>query len=101
MNRIIAGVLIAALAGSATGASWVTGSFRTPSGDLVRRGHTMIEVLAGAGQPLDRRIISRGISIGGVAGLNREQWTYRGSDGIYVITFAGHHVEQIEVVANR
>ena len=81
-------------------ASWVTGSFRTASGGLVQRGNSMVEVVQSAGEPLARRIVSTGITIG-AAGLTREQWTYRGSDGIYVVTFVGDEVEQVQVVPYR
>lgn len=81
--------------------SWITGSFRTAGGKLVQRGESMVEVLRDAGEPMDRRTISTGISIGPIAGLTREQWAYRGSDGIYVLTFVGSRVQQIEVIPDR
>lgn len=81
--------------------SWVTGSFRTASGGLVQRGNTMAEVVQSAGEPVERRIISAGIAIGAVVGLTREQWTYRGGDGIYVVTFVGDEVQQVRVVPYR
>lgn len=61
----------------------------------------MTEVLESAGEPFDQRVISKGITLGGAVGLTREQWTYRESDAIYVVTFAGDRVEQIEVVPYR
>lgn len=81
--------------------SWATNSFRTASGDLIQRGNTMTEVLRRAGQPVERQVISHGIAVGGVIGVNRELWTYRGTDGIYTVTFAGNRVEQIDVVPYR
>lgn len=102
MYRTIAGVLIAMLvAVPATATSWVTDSFRTATGDLVQRGDTMTEVLQSAGEPAEQRVISKGISIGGLTGLTREQWTYRTSDGTYVVTFAGSTVERIDVIPKR
>lgn len=102
MRRTIAAVFIAVLAGMpAMTNSWVTNSFRTASGALVQPGDTMTEVLKDAGEPMDKRVISEGVTIGDTVGLTREQWTYRGGDGIYVITFAGDKVEQIEVVPHR
>ncbi len=102
MHRFLV-VLLLILYGSApaTGASWTTNSFRTVSGDLVQRGDTMAEVLRSAGAPLHERVLSLGVTLGGLSGLARVQWTYRGSDGYYVVTFAGDKVEQIEVIANR
>lgn len=85
----------------AGGASWITNSFRPVRGGLIQRGDTMFEVLRVAGQPLDRRIVSNGITIGGIVGLTREQWAYRGGDGIYILTFAGDKVQQLEVIPNR
>jgi hypothetical protein len=81
--------------------SWVTGSFRTASGGLVQRGDTMVEVVQSAGEPLQRRIISAGVAIGAIIGLTREQWTYRGGDGTYVVTFVGDEVQQVYVVPYR
>lgn len=102
MRRIVLAVWLAVLPiAPALSASWATNSFRTASGDLVQRGDTMVEVRHAAGEPLDQRVTSWGIAIGHAAGLTREQWTYRGSDGIYVLTFAGDKVEQIKVVADR
>ena len=102
MRAAIASLLVSVLAITPVLAtSWITGSFRTASGGLVQRGDTMVEVLQSAGEPLERRIVSTGIAIGRGAGLTREQWTYRGSDGIYVVTFVGNEVQQVQVVPNR
>lgn len=102
MRRTIAWFLVLLLVTTpALATSWVTNSFRTPSGGLVQPGDTMAEVLESAGEPQHQRIISKGITLGPVAGLTREQWTYRGTDGLYVITFAGDQVVQIRVIPNR
>ncbi|HEX7045453.1 MAG TPA: DUF2845 domain-containing protein [Burkholderiales bacterium] len=101
MRRTLAALLTMAAVLPAHGGSWTTNSFRTPRGDLVQPGDRMAQVLRAAGAPLHQRLLSTGVSIGRFVGLNREQWTYRGHDGYYVVTFAGDRVERIEVVADR
>jgi|SRR5690606_2480701 len=101
MRRMLALLLILAAALPAHGASWTTNSFRTPRGGLVQVGDSMAKVLRAAGAPLHQRVLSTGVSLGPFVGLNREQWTYRGHAGYYVVTFAGDRVEQIEVLADR
>lgn len=101
MQRVLAALFAVLAMAPAMATGWVTNSFRTASGGLVQHGDTMTEVLESAGEPLYQRVISRGITLGGAVGLTREQWTYRGSDGIYVVTFTGDRVAQIEVVPNR
>ncbi|OGI70347.1 MAG: hypothetical protein A2W18_13615 [Candidatus Muproteobacteria bacterium RBG_16_60_9] len=102
MRTAIAGFFVLFLAAApGMAGSWITGSFRTASGGLVQRGDTTVEVLLSAGEPLERRTISTGIAIGAIAGLTREQWTYRGSDGIYIVTIVGNEVQQVQVVPYR
>jgi hypothetical protein len=82
-------------------ASWETSAFRTGTGDLVGRGQTMLDVRKSAGDPVETRVLSYGISVGDKVGVSREVWTYRGSDGIYAVFFVGDRVERIEVTPNR
>jgi hypothetical protein len=99
----ITSLLVATLivAGSAFAASWQTDSYRTRSGSLVRPGMNMTEVLAEAGEPANRRVVSTGINLGDRRGETVEVWTYRGYDGYYDVTFTGNHVTAIEVTADR
>ena len=99
--RILLAVVPLLSAAPALAANWTTESFRTSRGSLVQIGDSMVEVLQNAGQPVEQRVVSKGITIGEAVGLTREQWTYRGSDAIYVVTFAGNEVTRIEVVPYR
>jgi hypothetical protein len=82
-------------------ASWETSSFRTRNGQLVTKGMLIPEVLRDAGEPQSRVQVSQGIDTGKQHGESVEVWTYRGSDGVYTITFAGTRVTKIEVTADR
>jgi hypothetical protein len=82
-----------ALTGAALAASWETTSMRTPSGGLVRIGMTSGEVLKELGQPRHTRNSRRG--------AKNESWTYRGTDGLYVITFSSGRVVRIMVTPDR
>lgn len=98
---LLALIFALVIAPPALGATWTTNAFRTQSGGLVNHGDTMAEVLRSAGEPLRQRVLSTGITLGGLTGFTREQWTYRGNDGYYIVTFAADQVERIEVIADR
>ena len=86
---------------SAFGASWETSGFRTAKGKLIQSGMLMTEVRQDAGEPLDRQVTSVGVNSDGKTGEQREVWTYRGSDGVYSLTFSGNRLTKIEVTAFR
>ena len=94
--KITAAVLTALLSGAALAASWQTSVFRTNSGNLVQPGMTKTEVLKAAGEPAEPKAKD-----GKSASRKAKVWTYRGSDGIYAIYFAGDKVDHIEVTPNR
>lgn len=82
-----------ALAGTVYAASWETRSMRTPQGGLVRIGMSSGEVLKELGQPQRSRTSKRG--------KKNDTWTYRGTDGLYAITFSGGRVARIVVTPDR
>ena len=82
-------------------ASWETAGFRTANGKLIQRGMSMIEVKRDAGEPFERQIVSVGVNLGGRIGESREIWNFRGSDGIYSLSFTGNRLMKIEVTAFR
>lgn len=93
MKRILVFIGAMALAGSACASSWETTSMRTPKGGLVRIGMSSGEVLKELGQPKRSRTSKRG--------KKNETWIYRGTDGMYAITFAGGRVTKIVVTPDR
>ena len=101
MHKLVVGTILLLASGLAPAASWETSAFRTASGDLVRVGMTRAEVVKGAGQPLDKTVLSHGLAIDGQTGLTREAWTYRTGDGTYTLTFTGNRLEKIEVTPSR
>ena len=88
-------------AGAASATSWETSTMRAPGGGLVRVGMSRQEVLKELGQPLRTRAVARGTASGGKSGRQHSAWTYRGSDGLYAITFSGETVVRIEVTPDR
>jgi hypothetical protein len=66
---------------------------RTPQGGLVRIGMSSGEVLKELGQPRRSRKSKRG--------TKNETWTYRGTDGLYAITFSAGRVTRIVVTPDR
>ena len=85
------------LANSALAASWETPTMRAPGGGLVRIGMSRQEVLKELGQPLG----TRSTASGGKTGTKGSAWTYRGSDGLYTLTFSGERVVKIMVTPDR
>jgi hypothetical protein len=94
--KLSAAVLTALLCSTALAANWQTSVFRTNSGNLVQPGMTKTEVLKAAGEPSEPKGKD-----GKGATRKAKVWTYRGSDGIYTIYFAGDKVDHIEVTPNR
>jgi hypothetical protein len=98
---LVSAMVLLLAAGDTLAASWDTSSFRTPNGQLVTRGMSMSEVLRDAGEPVNRVKVSEGVSIDGKVGESVELWTYRGSDGLYDVTFQGTQVTKISVTPKR
>lgn len=84
-----------------TATSWETSTMRAPGGGLVRVGMSRQEVLKELGQPLRIRAVARGASSGGKSGKKNSASTYRGTDGLYTITFSGDAVVRIDVTPDR
>ena len=72
--------------------------FRAETGLFVRRGMTKPEFLHRAGQPMEKRALAPSLNSGPIGGEYRELWFYRGEDGIYAVTFAGHRSVAIDVI---
>jgi|GEM_PF-3464513 len=105
MKRILCLTLFLALASTFTGAasasSWETSTMRAPGGGLVRVGMSRQEVLKELGQPLRTRAAVRSTAGSGKPGKKNSAWTYRGTDGLYAITFSGETVVRIDVTPDR
>ena len=89
-------LVFAAIAGS-----WETSGFRSANGKLIVPGMQKSEVRRDAGKPLDGKELT---AVEKSSRKNKKQgevWTYRGSDGIYSLTFAGDKLYKIEVTPNR
>lgn len=93
MKRVVVLLGTLALAGTVCAASWETRSMRTPQGGLVRIGMSASEVQKELGQPKRSRSSRRG--------KKNETWTYRGTDGLYAITFSDGRVTRIVVTPDR
>jgi hypothetical protein len=89
------------LATPALATSWETASMRAPGGGLVRIGMTRQEVLKLLGQPLGTHTTARSSTAGGKTGAKGSAWSYRGSDGLYTVTFSGEQVVKIMVTPDR
>lgn len=94
--RGILGLILVLSAGAAAADSWETTAMRTPRGGLVRPGMTSQEVLRELGEPRAKHSGKRGKSA-----RHNEQWTYRGADGTYRLTFSGDRVVRIDVTPDR
>jgi len=92
-------VFALSLAGTAFAASWETSSMRSPKGGLIQIGMPAHEVLKELGQPLGAHAPTRHTS--GKTGKGKEQWSYRGTDGLYTLTFSGGKVVRIVVTPDR
>jgi hypothetical protein len=90
-----------AFTGIAMATSWETSSMRTPGGGLVRVGMSRQEVIKELGQPLHARSGARNTASGEKSGRKNNTWAYRGTDGVYVITFSGETVVRIDVTPDR
>jgi hypothetical protein len=91
----------AVLPGIIFSATWETSTMRAPGGGLIRVGMTRQEVLKELGQPLGTRTVARSKTSGGKSGAKGSAWTYRGSDGLYTLSFSGEQVVKITVTPDR
>jgi len=96
-------ILLASVTGlifnhTALATSWETSSLRTAGGGLVRIGMPRQEVLKELGQTERPRRIT---AVSKKSGKQGSSINYRGSDGLYTITFSGERVVRIVVTPNR
>jgi hypothetical protein len=91
----------AVLPGIAFSATWETSTMRAPGGGLIRIGMSRQEVLKELGQPQGTRVTARSKTTGGKSGAKGNAWTYRGSDGLYTLSFSGEQVVKITVTPDR
>ncbi len=92
---IAVGLWLAGFTGAALAGSWETSSLRAPGGGLVRLGMTRQEViqeLGGLRQTEGKR---------GKSSARSGRWVYRGTDGVYTLTFSGDRLSRIDVTPNR
>ena len=106
ISRMHAVVILVSAIGLVVGSaafatSWETSTMRAPGGGLVRIGMTRHEVLKELGQPLRTRAAARSTAGDGKSAKKSSAWTYRGTDGLYAITFSGERVVRIEVTPDR
>lgn len=98
MIRFIVAAVLCLIPSIALASSWETSSFRTANGQLVRLGMTKAEVRRDAGAPLEKGKLAhpkRKVSSTGKRG--GEVWIYKGSDGVYTISFIKDRVAKIDV----
>ena len=95
------GLLITS-AGPAYAASWETTSLRAPGGGLVRIGMTRQEVIRELAPPPSEQsgAQKKPVSQEKPRGKN-SPISYRGDDGLYIISFSGERVVKIVVTPKR
>ena len=101
MKRYVFSAVFCLVASAAFAGTWETSGFRTANGQLVRVGMTKAEVRVDAGAPTDKGKTQVKNSSGSGKRGGGEVWTYRGSDGIYSVSFIGDRVARIEVAPFR